>query len=60
MVESDGSAKKRVVCPPSPPRNWVTAKSLDSVTSLTQTSPDSTMVPVTRTCPYSVWPRLSR
>ena len=55
MVESDGSAKKRVVCPPSPPRNWVTAKSLDSVTSLTQTSPDFIMVLVIRACPYLVW-----
>ena len=49
MVESDGSAKKRVVRPPYPPPwNWLTAESPDSVTSSTQTSPDSIMVPATR------------
>ena len=51
VVESDGSSKKRVVCPPSPPsQNWLTAESLDSVTSLTQISPDSIMVRATRPC----------
>ena len=55
MVESDGSAKKRVVCPPNPPpRSWPTTESSDSVTSSTQTSPDSIMVLATRACPYFV------
>ena len=53
MVESDGSAKKRVVRPPTPSsRNWLEAECLDSVTSSTQTSPDSIMALAIRACRY--------
>jgi len=50
MAESDGSAKKRVVRPPNPPRNWLMTESLDSVTFLTQTSPGFITVRATRAC----------